>query len=306
MAINLRHLRVFASVIEHGGFTKAAAKLGLSQPAISKSLNELERQLNVRLVHRTGRPATLTDAGQVLYARARELFGVERLAERDLREIRGLKRGSIHVATNPEIANYYLPQILGRLRRRRPGLTIRVTRCSAARASELSLESRVDVALMDRSISHEGIDARPWIEDELVVIAPTDHALVGRPRVTPEDLIAWDWLVHGPGSSNRRILEHAFAVGDLRLRRTMCIGGTEAIKRGVAAGLGLGAVCKASVADETRLGRVAVLSVEGLEMRRTILRLRPRRDGGISPAGRELELLLDEAANDGAVSGATQ
>ena len=64
MAINLRHLRLFAAVVDHGGFTKAAAQLGLSQPAISKSLAELERSLHVRLIDRSGRSAQLTHAGR--------------------------------------------------------------------------------------------------------------------------------------------------------------------------------------------------------------------------------------------------
>jgi DNA-binding transcriptional LysR family regulator len=93
MAINLHHLRLFAAVVQEGGFTRAAAKLHLSQPAISKSLNELERQLDVNLLDRTGRSIRLTAAGRTLYERARELFGVESAAERELRELRGLKRG---------------------------------------------------------------------------------------------------------------------------------------------------------------------------------------------------------------------
>jgi DNA-binding transcriptional LysR family regulator len=306
MAMNLRHLRVFVSVIEHGGFTRAAAKLGLSQPAISKSLSELERQLDVRLLNRTGRSATLTDAGRVLYARARELFGVERLAERDLREIRGLKRGRVRVAASAEIASYYLPQILGRLRRRRPGLAIQVIKCNSAVSARLIRESSVDVALVDTRIVSDGIDCRPWIEDEMVVIAPPDHPLSGQSLASPADLADWDLLLHEPGTPNREAVEGAFAAVDLRIRKSMRIGGTEAIKRGVAAGLGLGVVCQASVADEVRLGRVVILMVPGLAMRRTITRLRLRgRNGGISPAGRELELLLDEAASQDAASDAT-
>ncbi|HEU4786197.1 MAG TPA: LysR family transcriptional regulator, partial [Gemmatimonadaceae bacterium] len=100
MSINLHHLRLFAAVVDHGGFTKAAAALNLSQPAISKSLNELERQLHVRLLDRGGRSLRLTEAGKLLHARARELFGVERIAERELRELRGLKRGVLRVAAS--------------------------------------------------------------------------------------------------------------------------------------------------------------------------------------------------------------
>src|ERR1700754_693629 len=106
MSLNLHHLRLFAAVVERGGFTRAAESLNLSQPAISKSLNELEGQLQVALIDRSGRPIRLTDAGEALYARARELFGVERSAERELRGLRGLKRGVHRVTASPTIATY--------------------------------------------------------------------------------------------------------------------------------------------------------------------------------------------------------
>src|SRR3954469_23412050 len=83
--LNLHHLRLFAAVVDHGGFTRAAAALNLSQPAISKSLKELESELQLSLLDRGGKSIRLTEAGKTLYSRARELFGVEMVAERELR-----------------------------------------------------------------------------------------------------------------------------------------------------------------------------------------------------------------------------
>src|SRR5215471_16304613 len=120
--MNLHHLRLFAAVVDHGGFTKAAAALNLSQPAISKSLKELEAELNLTLIDRSGRSIRLTDAGRALHARARELFGVERVAERELRELRGLKRGVLRIAASTTIATYMLPRYLGRFHTRHPGV----------------------------------------------------------------------------------------------------------------------------------------------------------------------------------------
>src|SRR5450755_4421908 len=127
MAINLHHLRLFASVVEQGGFTKAAVRLNLSQPAISKSLNELEKQLDVVLLERGGRSIRLTDAGRTLFARASELFGVERTAELELRELRGLKRGVLRIGASTTIATYMLPPILGRFHARYPRVRIQAS-----------------------------------------------------------------------------------------------------------------------------------------------------------------------------------
>ncbi|HEY6830595.1 MAG TPA: LysR substrate-binding domain-containing protein, partial [Gemmatimonadaceae bacterium] len=176
--MNLHHLRLFAAVVNHGGFTKAAESLRLSQPAISKSLNELERQLNLTLIDRSGRSIRLTDAGQTLYARARELFGVEWIAEQELREIRGLKRGVLRIGASTTIATYMLPPYLGRFRLRHPGIRIRASSANTRTVLRMLLESRVDVALVEGPVSHPQVDVQPWRQDELVVICHPAHRLL--------------------------------------------------------------------------------------------------------------------------------
>lgn len=306
MAINLHHLRLFTAVVEHGGFTRAAAELNLSQPAISKSLQELERQLHVRLIDRVGRSATLTDAGRALYARASELFGVEQLAERELREIRGLKLGRLRVAATPTIAAYFLPPVLGRFHRRRPSVRIEVATGSAMTVAKLLLESHVDVALSEDPLAVPGIEAIPWRDDELVVIAAPDHELLLQDRVEPNNLANHSFLTLDRRSTAFKLADRALELRGVRLRRTTRIAGTEAIKQAVASGLGLAFVSRAAAEDQLALRRIAVVPVEGLVIRRPLARLKlRRRGGGISPASRELDSLLDEAPSVDGSSDAT-
>ncbi|HEV8445686.1 MAG TPA: LysR family transcriptional regulator [Gemmatimonadaceae bacterium] len=305
MSINLHHLRLFTAVVDHGGFTKAAAQLGLSQPAISKSLSEFERSLNVRLIDRNGRTPRLTQAGRALHARAREIFGIERLAERELREIRGLKRGRLRVAASPTIATYLLPPVLARFHRRRPTVMITARQVDDETVLKLLLESHVDVALSEYPIEHELVEVVPWRDDELVVVASGDHDLRSRDRVVPEHLADYRFLVSDRRCPIRRAGERAFADRGVRLR-TMRVGSSEAIKQGVAAGLGLGVVSRVAATDLLELGRLAIVPVDGFGIRRVLSRLRLRsRVPGISPAARELELLLDEASSGDVESDAT-
>lgn len=294
MPINLHHLRLFSAVVDQGGFTKAAQVLHLSQPAISKSLSELERQLHVKLLDRSGRSVRLTDAGRTLHARARELFGVERVAERELRELRGLKRGVLRVAASTTIATYLLPSVLGRFRMRHPGVQLRIASANTRTVTKLLLESRVDVALVEGPVSRAGVDVRPWIDDELVVIAPAGHPVTTR-RVSVDELSSLPFLVREPGSGTRAVSQLALARHGVRLGNTIRVGGTEAIKQAVAAGLGLAIVSRAAAADQIALGRIAVVAVDGLVIRRTLTQLKLR-DRVPSGAARELELLLDEEA----------
>lgn len=294
--MNLHHLRLFSAVVDHGGFTKAAAALNLSQPAISKSIKELETETNLALLDRSGRSVKLTGAGQLLYDRARELFGVERVAERELRELRGLKRGTLRIAASTTIATYLLPPVLGRFRTRHPRVAIRTVSANTRSVLRLLLESRVDVALVEGPVSHARVDVISWREDELVVIAHPEHRLVGKP--TPVHALGGEaFLVREPGSGTREVTAAALARHGIRLTNTMRVGGTEAMKQAVAAGLGLAIVSRAAAADQLALHRIAVLDVEGLVIRRTLTRLKLR-DRATSVAGRELESLLDESADD--------
>jgi DNA-binding transcriptional LysR family regulator len=295
MALNLHHLRLFAAVVDHGGFTKAATALNVSQPAISKSIKELETDLGLSLLDRSGRGSRLTAAGETLYGRARELFGVERAAERELRELRGLKRGRLRIAASTTIATYLLPPVLGRFHLRHPRVLIQTSSANTRAVLRLLIEARVDLALVEGPVSDPRVTVQPWREDELVVIAPPDHRLFGQRDVTVDDIAREQFLVREPGSGTREVSEAALARHGVRLERTMRVGGTEAIKQAVASGLGLAIVSRAAASDQLSLGRIAVLEVENLTIRRTLTRLELR-DRAKTVAAREMEGLLYEAA----------
>jgi len=302
MAINLHHLRLFTAVVQHGGFTRAAGKLNLSQPAISKSLNELERQLGLVLIERSGRAVQLTDAGRALYARASELFGVERAAEQELRELRGLKRGTLRIAASTTIATYMLPPYLGRFHTRHPRVRIQTTSANTRSVLKMLLESRVDVALVEGPVSHQRVAVEPWKDDELIVIAPPSHPLTRNPRTTVAMLADEAFLVREPGSGTRTVTERALAAHGVRLTNTMRVGGTEAMKQAVAAGLGFAIVSRAAAADQLSLGRVTVLQIEGFTIRRTLAQIKLQ-GRAVTASARELEALLAQPLEEPLSSG---
>jgi DNA-binding transcriptional LysR family regulator len=302
--LNLHHLRLFAAVVDQGGFTKAASTLNLSQPAISKSLKELEDGLQLSLIDRSARSVTLTEAGRLLYERARELFGVERVAERELRELRGLKRGVLRVGASTTIATYFLPPVLGRFHLRHPRVRIRASSANTRTILRHLLESKIDLALVEGPVLHPRVRVIPWRDDELVVIAPPDHHLVGRGSVAAADLAGEQFLVRERGSGTREVTEVSLALRGVQLKNTMQVGGTEVMKQAVAAGLGLAIVSRAAAADQLALGRIAELKVDDLVIRRTLTQLKLH-DRASSAAVRELETLLAEPPTDVGVGDAS-
>ncbi len=298
MAINLRHLRVFAAVVDRGGFTKAAASLRLTQPAISKSITELERELHLRLLDRAGRRLGLTAAGRALYIRASELFGVEKLAEQELRELRGLKRGALRLAATPTIVNYLLPEALGRFRLRHPRVPIRVRTGRESDIAEALLDSRVDLALVERPLADPRFEARVVRSDEVVIVATPDHPLVAGPTVDVAALAHESFVVGAPRSSSRALASRLLAPHGIRWSNAVQVGGTEAIKRAAASGLGLAVLPRAVAADFLVLGKIAELPVRGMELRHEMLELRVHRRAP-SGAAREMLELLTAGAADG-------
>jgi DNA-binding transcriptional LysR family regulator len=154
------------------------------------------------------------------------------------------------------------------------------------------LESRVDVALVEGPVSDPQIEVQMWRDDELVVIAAPDHSLTSEARVTAQMLADQSFLVREPGSGTRVVSELALARRGVKLVNTMRVGGTEAIKQGVAAGLGLAIVSRAAAADQLALGKIVVVEVEDLTIHRTLTRLRLS-DRAVSPTAREFNELLD-------------
>ncbi|GJG89575.1 LysR family transcriptional regulator [Gemmatimonadetes bacterium T265] len=275
MALNLHALRVFAAVAERGGFSRAATVLRLSQPAVSKAVLGLEREIGLPLLERGARAARLTDAGEALYQRARELFAVERTAEDELRARRGLDAGVLRLGASTTVATYYLAPLLGAFRAAHPGVTLRVASANTRAIARLLLQRRLDVALVEGPVTDPGVRAATWREDELVVLAPPEHAL-GRTRrsVAPAALGEHPFIARERGSGTRVVAEAALAAHGVRPRVALTLGSTEAVKEAVAAGLGLAIVSRTAAADQLALARVRAVRVAGLVIRRPLTQLR--------------------------------
>lgn len=299
MQLNLHLLRIFAAVVEHGGFSRAGAALHISQPAVSKAVSTLEREVGAPLLDRLPRAMGLTEVGAALYAHARVIFGAERAALEELDALRGLEQATLHIGASTTIATYLLPALLAAFHRRHPGVRLRVTSANTQTVATLLVEHAVDVALVEGPVHDARIVVSPWQDDELVIIAGCAHPLVTRPptdsAVEVGALAAELFILREPGSGTREVVEEALRRQDVVLRHTLEVGSTETIKLSVAAGLGLSMVSTTAAADQLALGKLRTLAIPGFRVRRTFTRLTlaERRP---SFAARAFGAVLDEAA----------
>ena len=289
--MNLNHLAIFYAVAREGSVTLGAERLHISQPAVSKQLQELERALGMPLFDRLPRGVRLTEAGELLEGYARRLFGLEAEAEAALAELRGLERGTLSVGASMTIGGYLLPDILARFHRKYPGIALRLEIANTEEVEQRLMDGTLDVGLTEGFLEHPELEASVFREDEMVVIAPPGHPLLSEEPVTAARLCLEPFLVREEGSGTRAVVERAFTERGLALRPVMSLGNIEAIKRAVAAGAGIAIVSALTVELEQEAGTLAVVAVRDLSVRRPLHRLRLRGKHQSHAARAFLELL---------------
>ena len=297
MALNLNNLRAFKTVASSGSFSKAAAALRVSQPAVSKAVRELEAHVGSQLLERGPKGVRLTAVGQELYAHARALFAAETAAEEEIRAFKGLRSGRLEVGASTTIATYLLPPLLGAFHRAHPLIGLKLVSGNTQTVAQLLIDREIELAFVEGPVDRPEITVQGWFEDQMVLIASPDHPFATNPEPTClEAIIDEIFIIREPGSGSRETVLNALALHNVLPRRMLEIGSTEAIKRLVGAGLGIAIVSAAAALDQIERGELKVIQVDGLDVRRTLTRLElPSRR--LSPAAHAfVDLLQDSTA----------
>ena len=295
MALNFNLLRSFELVAREGSISGAARAGHASQPALSKAMRELEKQIDLPLFERSARGVVLTEAGQLLFDHARALFALEAQTEAALASLRDVEGGTLRIGATTTLANTVLPPLLGEFRRLHPRVTLQLERANS-RDIEAQLASyALDIAFIEGLPSDERLQARAWREDEIVLICAPGNALAQRELVWPDELRGENWLIRESGSGTRDWIERALAPYDLPPKSAWGINSAEAIVAAVAADLGIAFVSRAAAGDVLKLGKVRVVRVAEIEIRRPFYRLELR-DRPRSPATRAFEIFMAREA----------
>jgi DNA-binding transcriptional LysR family regulator len=271
--VNLHHLAVFHAVAEEGSVSKGAQRLLVSQPAVSKQIRDFERSLKTALFDRLPRGLRLTEAGKMLAEHARRIFAATADAERALDELNGLVRGRLAVGASTTIGVYMLPDLFMRFRQAHPAIDISLALGTSDGIQELLLTGAIDIGLTEAPVASDSFESAMFMEDELVAIAPPGHALARKRKITAEMICREPFVVRETGSQSKSLVERTLADRGLSVRPTMSLGSTEAIKRAVAAGLGVAIVSRLTVGLEQKAGRLTIVRVADLRIRRPLYKV---------------------------------
>ncbi len=270
MALNLHLLRIFTTVATTRSFSQAAKQLYISQPAVSRGVQELERQLNLILIDRSMNTFTLTEGGRLLYQHGLHIFAAERAAEVALEELHGLVRGQLALGASQTIGTYLLPSLLRQFHRRHPGVRLMLDILNTHQILERLISAPLDLAFVEGPVDLPNLIITPWRVDTLVVIAAPDHHLVRKKPLALDDILTEPFIMREVGSGTRENIERELHTRGLQLNTAMELGGTSAIKEAVAAGLGISIVSEATIKLERTVGTLAVLEVLDFVLTRTM------------------------------------
>ncbi len=260
--VTLRQLRVFEAAASSRSFSKAAESLHLSQPGVSMHIKELEASAGLPLFERIGRKLYVTEAGQELLARAREILRALKDAEDTLDGLRGLRRGRINLAL-VSTAKYFVPQLLARFGKDFPELEIRLAVNNRDSVIDQLVANEVDLAIMGRSPQSLDIVAEPFAENPHVVIASPGHPLAAEHGIGVATVARENFIVREPGSGTRLAMQQFFGEHQVVFHVGMEMASNETIKQAVMAGMGVSFISRHTIDLETQTQRLVVLDVCG-------------------------------------------
>jgi DNA-binding transcriptional LysR family regulator len=266
--LTLRQFRVFEAVARHLSFSKAAAELHLSQPAVSMQVRGIEVILGLPLTEQLGKKIYLTEAGREVLHASRQITARLDDLQANLMQLRGIDSGRLNLAVTTTVSAV-ATDILARFRGRHPNVSIHLDVSNRESVLNQLAANRIDLAIMGQVPAGLDLEATRFMDNPLVVIAPPDHPLaLKKKKVSIRDLASEPFLVREAGSGTRGAMERFFADRGQALRTSMEMSSNEAIKQAVQAGLGLGILSLQTLELELALKRLVVLDVEGFPIMR--------------------------------------
>jgi DNA-binding transcriptional LysR family regulator len=257
---------VFVAVARHESVSRAAAELALSQSATSTALAELERQYDTQLFDRFGKTLHLNELGQGLLPQAVELIERAAAIESVLEGRAGY--GKLRIGATLTIGNYLATLIVADFLKRHPESTLQLSVHNTATIIDQLARHELDLGLIEGSCRHPDLVVEPWVADELVVFCAPEHPLAGQGRATLAELAEQAWIVREPGSGTRETLDQALRHQHFALHVRLELEHTEAIKRAVEFGLGIGCISRLALREAFRRGSLVAIETPELDLRR--------------------------------------
>ncbi len=272
--ITIQQLECLIHLVAEKNFSRAARKMLLTQPSLSKHIKNLEDATSVRLVNREGAGVSLTPEGKLLYDFARKvLFLREDVKERMLR-LQDTCAGIIQISASTLPAAYILPQVLHLFRKQYPEIQTYVRSANSDDVIEMVLEQQSEIGFVGKMPQNKRLHSESLWRDRLILVVPPEHPWADVPSISMKELLKAPFVLRERGSATREIMgnyltEHEdISLNQLHIIAEM--GGAEAVKEAVIAGMGVSVLSVHTVKRELRQGILKEIQVQGWKIERNV------------------------------------
>jgi DNA-binding transcriptional LysR family regulator len=246
--VDSRELESFIATVEKGSISRAAAFLGLSQPAVSKHISKLEEELGTELLVRGHVRSMLTRQGEVVYRYALQVLELQRAVRKEIAEVSEDVEGLVRLSASSIPGDFLLPELLVRFRRSYPRIEVEVAVSDTKQALSDLMERRADLAVVGAERNLPGLVSTHFFTDELVLLCPREHPLAKRDSILQKDLVGQELVGRIDGSGTRSVLEEALRNEGLMLPSSpLRFSHAAALVKAVAAGGGVAVISSLAV-----------------------------------------------------------
>ena len=279
-------LKVFQSVAKNLSFTKASQELFISQPAITKHIQELENFYQARLFERQGSKILLTDAGRLLLRHSEKILDDYKQLEYEIHLLHNEYIGELRLGASTTIAQYVLPPLLANFISQFPQINLSLLNGNSRGVETALQEHRIDLGLVEGIFRLPNLKYTLFLEDELVAVVHSNSKLIKSDEITPQDLLNIPLVLRERGSGTLDVFERALLQHNLKLSSLnvlMYLGSTESIKLFLEHTDCMGIVSIRSVHKELVAGRLRVIEIKEMSMNREFHFVQLQgQDGGLS------------------------
>ena len=265
--MEIRQLRAFIAIAELGTFTAGALRVHVTQAAISMQIRQLENELGAKLFVRAPRRVMLTEAGEQLLHRARQILRDHDAALDEIAELAGAERGRLRIGSaSAMVTTDVLPKLLKEVRKQHARAEITVASGTSAALVQQILAGELDVAFVSLPVEARGINTERLIQDQLVAIASPRHPLAKERTISAYTLAGEKLILGERGGNTRRLIDQFFEQAGITLQVSMELSRQASIRRMVEEDMGVGIVPLQSVEEEVAKGRLVRWWIEGAQI----------------------------------------
>jgi len=266
--MNFNQLKAFYFAVKYGSYSTAAEALYITQPAITKQIQQLEATYGIKFLNRFGKKMVLTDAGEILYDFADKIFQMENQAEESLRDFQQRKSGRLRIHASESFGAYYLPFIINIFRKKYPNIHISVNIFPNQEVIENTIKLENDLGFISYPFEHKKLLIQDVLEDRLVLIVPPSHTFARIKLLNPQKLNGQSIIMHEKGSATREIVDAFIRRNNLSVFITLELSNNEAIKRAVEEGAGISLISEHVVSEEVKRKKLKSIPLADPTMKR--------------------------------------